>query len=102
MPDFSKEYPATLHINLEEGSRNLGAGSKLISSYLEYLLSKKVPGVYLPTLSDKAAGFFRKQGFNLLYEGRRSYFRNALQKDVPLYIYAKKLPVTPIPAKVKA
>jgi len=91
MPDFSRVYPATLHINLQKEFRSLGIGSKLIGSYLEYLSGRGIAGVYLPTMSDKAAGFFRKIGFNLLYRGRRSYFRHILQRDVPLYIYGKKL-----------
>jgi len=91
MPDFSKEYPATLHINLGRDFRSLGIGSKLMGFYLEYLTKERIPGVYLPTMSDKAAGFFEKQGFNLLYKGRRSYFRHILHRDVPLYVYGKRL-----------
>lgn len=91
MPDFSRDYPATLHINLEKNFRDMGIGSKLISFYLEYLAKEKIPGVYLPTMSDKASGFFQKQGFNLLHKGRRSYFRHILHRDLPLYIYGKKL-----------
>lgn len=91
MPDLSKEYPATLHINLEEYFRELKIGSRLIAAYLDYLSQQKIPGVYLATMSDKASEFFSRQGFNLLYKGHRSYFRYILQKDVPIYIYAKKL-----------
>lgn len=91
MPDFSRKYPATLHINLEKNFRNLGIGSKLMSFYLEYLAGERIPGVYIPTMSDKAADFFRKHGFNLLHKGRRSYFRHILHRDVPLYIYGKRL-----------
>jgi len=91
MPDFSREYPATLHINLDRNSRNLRIGSKLMDYYLEYLAGESIPGVYLATMSDKASGFFKKQGFNLLHKGRRSYFRHILHKDVPLYVYGKRL-----------
>jgi GNAT superfamily N-acetyltransferase len=91
MPGFYKEYPATLHINLEKKFRNLGIGSKLMGLYLEYLTRQGIPGVYIPTMSDKAASFFRKQGFNFLYRGYRSYFRHILHKDLPLYIYGKRL-----------
>ncbi len=92
MPDFSKEYPACLHINLEENWRNLKIGSRLITTYLDYLAKAKIQGVYLATLSDRASEFFMKQGFNLLYKGSRSYFRYILHKDVPIYIYGKRLP----------
>lgn len=91
MPEISKDYPATLHINLEEKFRNSGIGSRLIAAYLNYLDIKRIPGVYLATLSDSAAVFFKKQGFDLLYSGRRSYFWYLLHKDIPVYIFAKKL-----------
>lgn len=92
LPDLSKAYPATLHINLEKGFRDLGIGSRLMLKYTDYLIEKGISGVYLATMSEKAAGFFRKQGFNLLYEGSRSYFGFILDKDVPVYIFGKKLP----------
>lgn len=90
-PDFSREYPATLHINLQRPYRHSGAGSRLISAYLGYLAEKGVSGVHLATMSEAAAGFFQKQGFGLLYKGRRSYLRHILRRDIPLYIYGKKI-----------
>lgn len=87
LPDFSRSYPATLHINLREGFRNLGIGSRLISVYLDYLTREKIRGVYLATLSSEACKFFRKQGFNLLFQSPRSYFRNILHRDIPMYIF---------------
>lgn len=89
--DFSKIYPATLHINIKEGFRRLGIGSRLISTYLDYLTKEKIPGVHFATMSDKASSFFTKQGFNLLYRSRRSYFRYILHKDISVYIYGRKL-----------
>lgn len=91
MPDFSKGYPATLHINIGKGFRGQNIGSRLMSAYLDYLVKEKVPGVSLATMSDKAAEFFKKQGFNLLHAGRRSYLRYLLHKDLPVYIFGKKL-----------
>jgi len=90
-PDFSKEYPATLHINMKEGFRGFDIGSKLISSYLEYLVDQNVPGVHLATMSDQAGQFFTKQGFSLLHESQRSYFRHILGNNITLYIFGKKL-----------
>jgi len=90
-PDFSGEYPATLHINIKEGFRNLGAGSKLISAYLNYLKAEKVPGVYLATMSEAATKFFEGEGFDLLHKSLRSYFRYVLHKDITVYIYGKRL-----------
>jgi len=90
-PDFSKEYPALLHINVEKDSRSLGLGSKLIAAYLDYLAKEGVSGVHLATMSEKASGFFRSQGFKLLYRSQRSYFRYILHKDIPVYIYGRNL-----------
>ena len=90
-PSFNQEYPATLHINVKEGFRGLDLGSKLMDIYLSYLKAEKIPGVHLATMSDRGANFFSQQGFALLYIGKRSYFRHILHKDVPLYIYGKKL-----------
>lgn len=90
-PDFSKLYPATLHINLSKGFRGLGIGSRLIAAYLDYLSKEKIPGVLLATMSEKASSFFVKQGFELLNRSRRSYFKYILHKDIPIYIYGKLL-----------
>lgn len=91
IPDFSKEYPATLHINIGKDFRSQNIGSRLMSAYLDYLVKEKVTGVSLATMSDKAAKFFKKQGFNLLHTGRRSYLRYLLHKDLPIYIFGKRL-----------
>lgn len=91
-PDFSPTYPAILHINLKEDFRSLGVGARLINAYLEYLSKEQVPGVHLATFSEKAGRFFTKQGFNLLYQCPRSYFRHLLHRDISIYIYGKKLP----------
>ena len=90
MPDFSRDYPATLHINIDKNWRNQNIGSRLISAYFGYLVSEKVTGVRLSTMSDKAAGFFESQGFNLLHKSRRTYFHYLLKKGVPVYTYGKK------------
>ena len=90
-PDFRKEYPATFHINLRKEFRGQNIGAALIGAYLNYLKEKMIPGVHLATMSEAGADFFSKQSFQLLYKGKRSYFRHILHKDVPLYIYGKKL-----------
>ncbi len=90
-PDFSRAYPATLHINIAEGFRNHGLGAKLIVTYLDYLKKEKVRGVHFATLSDRAANFYDRLGFVLLHKGKRSYLNNILHKDIFCYIYGKKL-----------
>jgi GNAT superfamily N-acetyltransferase len=90
-PDFTKEYPATFHINIKQEFRGKHIGSALIKAYLDYLKEEMVPGVHLATISQAGADFFSKQSFQLLYEGRRPYFNHILHKDVPLFIFGKKL-----------
>jgi GNAT superfamily N-acetyltransferase len=90
-PSFYKDYPATLHINLKQGFRKAGIGSKLIATYLDYLNKQEVRGVYLATISEEAKIFFEKNEFNLIFKAQRSYFRHILNKDITCYIYAKKL-----------
>ncbi|MFN7170592.1 MAG: GNAT family N-acetyltransferase [Candidatus Omnitrophota bacterium] len=91
MPSFIKAYPANLHINIEKEFRNLGIGKVLLDSYLKHLQNNKVSGVHLATLSERAKKFFEREGFKLLYEGKRSYFRHILGRDIPVYIYGKRL-----------
>ena len=90
-PDFTKEYPATLHINISKEYRGQSIGAALIKAYLNYLQQNSVSGVHLATISKAGADFFSKQSFQLLWEGKRPYFRHILHQDVPLYIYGKKL-----------
>jgi len=90
-PDFSKEYPATLHVNLDEGCRGMGIGGRLILKYLDYLKELGVRGIHFRTMSKKAKEFFRKLEFNILYEGKVSYMRYYMHKDIPYYIFGKKL-----------
>jgi len=90
-PDFTREYPAILHINIMSGFRGRNIGSRLIESYLEYLKKEGVKGVHLATMSDSAGKFFSGLGFKLLHTSSRSYFKPVLKKEVPFYIYGMKL-----------
>lgn len=90
-PDFSIEYPAVLHINVMNGFRGSGIGSRLISAFLECLKIKKIKGVHLCTVSDRAENFFKTNGFDLLYSTTRSYFRYIIHEDIAVYIYGKKV-----------
>lgn len=90
-PDFNQAYPATFHLNIKGGFRGRKIGAKLIGVYLDYLKIERIPGVHLATMSDQAANFFLSLGFQQLYKGKRSYFRQILHRDVPLYIFGKRL-----------
>lgn len=90
MKEVNKDYPATVHINLRKNFRGKGAGAQLISAFEEYLKGKRVKGVYLATMSSAAGDFFRKQGFSLINQYRRSYFCHVSGQDITVYIYGKK------------
>jgi hypothetical protein len=93
-PPVYKDYPAMLHINVAKEFRHLGAGARLMVSYLEYLKLAGVRGVHLVTMSEAGASFFVKEGFSLLYQAKRSCFNHILHKDTPVLIYGKKITLT--------
>jgi len=90
-PVFYGDYPATLHINIKEGFRAYGLGARLISGYLQYLRAQQVRGVAMATMSDRARIFFERQGFRVLFKGKRSYLRHVLHRDLDLYILGRKI-----------
>ena len=85
-PDFSAEYPALLHINVEERFRGMSIGRLLIRTYLDFLREQGIKGVHLGTLSDSSREFFTKMGFKVLFSGKRSYLAYVLGKVVPYYV----------------
>ena len=90
-PGFSGEFPAILHINLDKNFQRQAIGSKLIERFLEYLREEGVPGVHFGTLSEGAGVFFKKTGFNLLFQSKRSYLRPYIGRDLGFYVFGKKL-----------
>lgn len=68
---FGFQYPAHLHIDLMEGYRGGGNGSKLIGALSEELKSRNVKGVMLCVDSDNegAIRFYRKNGFRIVAKG---------------------------------
>ena len=59
------EYPAHLHIDLQQRARGLGLGRVLIERLLADLHDRHVPGVHLGVAADNAnaIGFYRHLGF---------------------------------------
>ena len=91
MPDFSRDFPATLHINLDRNFRGQGVGGALIDRYLDYLRENKVPGVHFGTFSETAKNFFIKKGFQELFRSKRTYFKPYLGKEINFYVFGRKL-----------
>jgi GNAT superfamily N-acetyltransferase len=90
-PDFSKAYPATLHINIDKDFRGEQVGSRLIETYINFLRGHHVSGVHFGTVSERAKDFFLKNGFQILFKQRRSYLSDYTGKPVMFYIFGKKL-----------
>lgn len=90
-PDFSKEYPATLHINITAKYRGQNLGSLLVDYFLDFLKRKNIRGVHFGVMSDRAKKFFTKLNFNLLYTGEYSFPRYLLGKNIPYYIMGKQI-----------
>ncbi|MCL5071266.1 MAG: GNAT family N-acetyltransferase [Actinobacteria bacterium] len=90
-PEINKEYPALLHINIDEKYRKMKIGTALIKNYLDYLKSIEVCGVHLNAKSVHAAVFFEKMGFTRIWEIKRTYFVYLLNKPFIYYYYAKNI-----------
>lgn len=91
VPDFSEDYPATFHVNIDAEYRGCKIGSKLIGLYLEYLKQNKIKGVHFGTMSEGAKVFFSKLGFELLYQTETIYLKYYFKRKLPYYIFGKKL-----------
>ncbi len=90
-PDFSKSYPAHLHINIDNNFRGMGIGSLLMNRFLEYLSACHIHAVRLATMSKKAYHFFEASGFIRLYLKRVTYFDYLLNGPLDMRIYGKRL-----------
>ena len=86
-----KDYPAILHINIDNNYRRYGIGNRLVETYLNYLIKEKISGIHLTTQSEKSFKFFEKAGFKIIYETKRSYFRHIFKKSIRYFYYGKKL-----------
>jgi len=91
IPNFSKEFPATLHINIDKRYRNQGIGRELIDNYLDYLKHYQIKGVHFSSFSEQAKIFFLKLGFEVLITKRRSYLEPFVKREVKLYVFGKKI-----------
>lgn len=89
-PDFSKQFPAMLHINIDSGYRGQGVGESLMEAFEAYLKSQRVEGVHFGTFSEGAKNFFVKMGYTIIFQGKRSYFKPYLGKEVNFYLFGKQ------------
>lgn len=73
---FSAQYPAHLHIDILEGSRGAGFGTKLLERLVKELGSRGAAGVMLSVRASNHAArrFYERFGFTLLSESGGSAF----------------------------
>jgi len=90
-PDFSKEYPATLHINIRAEYRRQNLGSLLVDYFLDFLKRKNIRGIHFGVMSERAKDFFIKLNFNILFTGKYSFPRYLLGENIPHYIMGKQI-----------
>jgi GNAT superfamily N-acetyltransferase len=90
-PDFSKEYPATLHINITAEYRRQNLGSLLVDYFLDFLRRKNIRGIHFGVISEGAKNFFIKLNFNILFTGEYSFLRHLLGENIPHYIMGKQI-----------
>ena len=90
-PDYSKEYPATLHINIRAEYRRQNLGSLLVDYFLDFLKRKNIRGIHFGVMSESAKDFFIKLNFNILFTGKYSFPRYFLGENIPHYILGKQI-----------
>lgn len=90
-PDFSPEYPATLHINIASQSRGQNVGSLLVNHYLDFLKKESISGIHFGVLSERAKMFFLKLDFKVLFTGKYTFLNYLTGETLPHYIIGKKL-----------
>ncbi len=91
LPDFSQNYPATLHVNITTEYRGHHSGSLLVNKFLEHLKENNIQGIHFGVLSESAKRFFLKLDFDILFEGKYTFLHYLTGETLPHYIMGKKL-----------
>jgi ribosomal protein S18 acetylase RimI-like enzyme len=87
------QYPAHLHINVDERWRTQGVGRQLMAAYLSRLQALGVPGVHLHStnLNTAACVLYERMGFILLDARRTSIWGYCMSRMVENRSYGLKL-----------
>jgi ribosomal protein S18 acetylase RimI-like enzyme len=91
VPEFSYDYPATLHINIKSQFRGQNIGSMLVNHFLQYLQENGIYGIHFGVLSDNAKRFFLKMNFKVLFEGEYTFLQYLTGENFPHYIMGKHI-----------
>jgi GNAT superfamily N-acetyltransferase len=86
-------YPAHLHMNLAEGYRSGGVGSKLLSEYLDYLRANGVEGLHLGTTTGNklAVPFYKKWGFKLVLSQPFTMYDEVVDEKVETLFFTREI-----------
>jgi GNAT superfamily N-acetyltransferase len=87
------DYPAHLHMNLMEGYRSGGIGSRLLSTFTDYLREKSTKGLHLgtTTYNKLAVPFYQKRGFNLVSRHPFTLYEGIIPEKIDLLFFTRKL-----------
>ncbi len=88
-PNYCRQYPGTLHINVAGDFRGLHIGQQLLEHYLLFLRQKQVAGVHCTTISNRAKDFFIREGFRVLYQAKRTYWHHYCGEELTYYTLGK-------------
>ena len=86
-------YPAHLHMNLAEGCRSGGVGSKLLLEYFDYLRENGVKGLHLgtSTYNKLAVPFYKKWGFKLVLSQPLTMYEGAVDEKVEVLFFTREI-----------
>jgi len=90
-PNLFRDYPAVLHINIDEDFRGFNIGRRLVDNYLNFLKKESIVGVHCVTFSKGAKTFFLKAGFKLLFESKTTFLRYRFGVKFPYYVFGRKV-----------
>ncbi len=73
LKNYGVEYPAHLHIDLDDSCQRQGLGTRLMDKLIAHLREKQVKGLCLCVAPDneKGVSFYRKYGFDELERGEQ-------------------------------
>jgi GNAT superfamily N-acetyltransferase len=88
-----KGYPAHLHMNLAEGYRGGGLGSKLLAAYFEHLKQNNVKGLHLGTSTSNklAVPFYKKWGFQLVSSHSLTMYDGIIEEEIEELIFVRDI-----------
>jgi GNAT superfamily N-acetyltransferase len=88
-----KDYPAHLHMNMADGCRSGGIGSRLLAAYLDYLRRNNVRGLHLGTTTHNklAVPFYKKRGFRLLSRSPLTTYEGIIPEKIEVLLFTREL-----------